>query len=80
MSKKDRYVVNHPEGWAVKAPNATRASGVYGTQSAAEQAAKQIVSNHGGGEVRIQGRHGQWRDSDTVPRGNDPNPPTDRRH
>lgn len=80
MSDKDRYVVHHPEGWAVKAPNADRASGVFHTQAAAEKSAKEIVSNHGGGEVKIQGRHGQWRDSDTVPRGNDPNPPRDRKH
>lgn len=75
----DRYVVNHPHGWAVKKPHAERASGVYETQAAAEHAAKQIVANHGGGEVRIQGRHGSWRDSDTVRPGNDPFPPRDRR-
>ena len=46
----------------------------------AEQAAKQTVRNLGGGEVRIQGRDGRWRDSDTVPPGNDPNPPRDRKH
>nr|WP_250810290.1 DUF2188 domain-containing protein [Neorhizobium tomejilense] len=34
----------------------------------------------GGGEVRIQGRDGRWRDSDTVAPGNDPNRPRDMRH
>jgi hypothetical protein len=80
MSKNDRYVVKHGNEWAVKAANAKKASGVYGTQGAAERAAKQIVENRGGGEVRIQGRNGQWRDSDTVGGGNDPNPPRDNKH
>jgi len=80
MSKNDRFVVNHPDGWAVKKPGAERASGVFDTQNAAERRAKEIVHNIGGGEVRIQDRHGQWRDSDTVPPGNDPYPPRDNRH
>jgi hypothetical protein len=79
MPKNDRYVVKHGSDWAVKAGNAQRASGVYGTQSEAERAAKEIVRNHGGGEVRVQNRHGQFRDSDTVGRGNDPFPPRDRK-
>lgn len=80
MAKNDRYVVRHPQGWAVKAPGAERASSVHETQKAAEQAAKQTVRNNGGGEVRIQGVNGKWRDSDTVPPGNDPNPPRDQKH
>lgn len=80
MAKNDRYVVRHPQGWAVKAPGAERASSVHETQKAAEQAAKQTVRRNGGGEVRIQGVNGKWRDSDTVPPGNDPNPPRDQKH
>lgn len=76
----DRYVVKHEDGWAVKKPGADRASSIHDTQREAERAAKEIVSNQGGGEVRIQGRDGQWRDSDTVPPGNDPMPPRDRKH
>ena len=76
----NRYVVNHPNGWAVKAGGATRASSVHSTQRDAEIAAKQIVHNLGGGEVSIQGRNGQFRDSDTVAPGNDPNPPRDKKH
>lgn len=75
----DRYVTNHPDGWAVKKPGAGRASGVFETQREAEQRAKNIVANEGGGEVRIQGRDGKWRDSDTVPPGNDPFPPRDKK-
>lgn len=80
MSKNDRFVVNHPDGWAVKKPGAERASDVLPTQREAERRAKEIVGNLGGGEVRIQGEDGRWRDSDTVAPGNDPSPPVDRNH
>lgn len=76
----DRYVTKHPKGWAVKAPGSQRASSVHDTQREAEQAAKSTVANLGGGEVRVQGRDGKWRDSDTVSPGNDPNPPHDKKH
>ena len=76
----DRYVTKHPKGWAVRAPGAKRASSVQPTQREAEKAAKRIVDNLGGGEVRVQGRNGRWRDSDTVPPGNDPYPPKDNKH
>lgn len=80
MSKNDRYVTKHPDGWAVKKPGAGRASSVHGTQKEAESRAKTVVGNLGGGEVRIQNRQGRWRDSDTVAPGNDPCPPRDRKH
>lgn len=80
MGTKDRYVVKHPKGWAVRGPGSDRASAVTRTQREAEARAKEIVKNQGGGEVRIQGTDGRWRDSDTVPHGNDPNPPRDRKH
>ena len=76
-----RDVVRRPDGnWAVTRPGSQRASAVAPTQRAAEQRAKGIVGNLGGGEVRIHGRDGRIRDSDTVRGGNDPNPPRDRRH
>jgi len=80
MSNNKRYVVKHPDGWAVKKISAERASGIFSTQREAERVAKEIISNLGGGEVLIQGRNGKWRDSDTVPPGNDPNPPKDTKH
>ena len=76
----DRYVVRHPDGWAVKKAHAERPSAVLDTQAAAEARAKEIVGNLGGGEVRTQNRQGQWRDSDTVAPGNDPAPPIDKKH
>lgn len=75
----DRYVVHHENGWAVRKPGADRASSVHGTQAEAIDRARVIIRNDGGGELRIQGRDGRWRDSDTVPPGNDPFPPRDRR-
>ena len=80
MPRNNRYVVRHPDGWAVKAGGAKRASSVHGTQKEAEMKAKQVVKNLGGGEVPIQGQNGRWRDSDTVAPGNDPNPPKDKKH
>jgi hypothetical protein len=80
MGKNDRFVVKHEDGWAVKKAGAERSSSVHDTQKAAETRAKEIVENLGGGEVRIQGRSGQFRDSDMTRGGNDPNPPRDRRH
>ena len=80
MAKNDRYVVKHPQGWAVRGSHSKRASSVHDTQQEAENRAKAIVSGLGGGEVRIQDRFGRWRDSDTVPPGNDPIPPRDSKH
>lgn len=81
MTKRnDRFVVRHADGWAVKKAGAGKASSVHPTQGAAERAAKATVGGLGGGEVRIQGRDGRWRDSDTVSPGGDPHPPTDKKH
>ncbi len=81
MPNNNRHVVPNPRGgWDVKAPGAEHASSHHDTQSQAEQAAKDIVRNQGGGEVRIHRPNGQIRDSDTVAPANDPNPPRDRKH
>lgn len=76
-----RHVTPRPDGkWAVSAPGAKRASSVHDTQKKAEAAAKRIVGNAGGGEVRIHGRDRKIRDSDTVAPGSDPHPPRDQKH
>ncbi len=80
MSKNDRYVVKRDGQWAVVKGNAERASAITDTQRAAEARAKEIVGNLGGGEVRIQNRQSQWRDSDTVAPGNDPRSSRDKKH
>lgn len=79
-NKGDRYVVKRGDGWAVKAPGASRASAVAPTQKQAEARAKEIVRKQGGGEVRIHGRDGRIRESDTVKKGRDPNPARKKKH
>jgi hypothetical protein len=80
MPRNERHVVPDPEGgWNVRAPRADRASGHFDTQQQAIDRAREIVGNSGGGEIVIHDRGGRVRDSDTVPPGNDPNPPRDRR-
>ncbi len=80
MGKNDRHVVPNPDGgWDVKAPDAKRASSHHDTQAAAIDRAKEIVGNVGEGEVAIHGRDGAIRDKETIPPGNDPCPPRDKR-
>ena len=78
---RNYHVVRNPDGgWAARPEGAKRASSVHRTQADAERAAKEYASHAGGGEVRIHGRDGRIRDSDTVPPARDPNPPKDKRH
>jgi hypothetical protein len=78
MGNNDRHVVPNPDGgWDVVAPSASRASAHKDTQAEAIDRAREIVHNAGGGELRIHGRDGRIRDSDTIAPGNDPNPPRD---
>lgn len=66
--------------WKAIREGAKRASVVADTQKEAEKLAKEFAANSGGGEVRIHGRDGKIRDSDTVAPANDPNPPKDKKH
>ena len=52
------YVVQHDDEWAVKKPNAERASGVFPTQIEAIERAKELA---GRGTIHIKGRDGKWR-------------------
>lgn len=80
MSRNERHVVRNPDGgWDVKEPGSDRSSGHTNTQDQAIDRAREIVHRSGGGEVVIHRRDGRIRDSDTVPPGNDPNPPKDRK-
>lgn len=77
----DYDVVKNPKGgWDSKREGSSRASSHQDTQSKAERDAKDFAANSGGGEVRVHGRDGKFRDSDTVPPANDPFPPRDKRH
>ena len=74
MSKpQDRTVFCRSDGtWANKRNDASRASSVHGTQKEAQDAARQMLKNQGGGELATKGVDGKIRDKDTVAPGNDP--------
>ena len=82
MSKgRDRMVYRRPDGqWANKRNDADRASSLHNTQKDAEDAARQMLRNDGGGELTTKGINGQIRSKDTISPGNDPFPPRDREH
>jgi hypothetical protein len=81
MGRKERHVVPNPAGgWDVKKPRTDRASAHHAIQREAEQRAKEILGNAGGGEVVIHRPDGSIRDKDTVPPARDPNPPKDTKH
>ena len=61
--------------WANKRNDAGKASSLHKTQGEAEEAAREMLRNQGGGELIIKGLDGKIRDKDTVPPGNDPYPP-----
>jgi hypothetical protein len=74
MSKgndNDRYVVGNDDrgGFDVVKEGHKRASDHLPTQKEAIARAKEITENLGGGEVRIQGEDGKFRDSDTTKSG-----------
>ena len=67
-----REVRRHGDGWGVFDPNASRASAVEPTQAAAQQRARDILANQGGGEMRTRGENEKIRAQDSIKRGNDP--------
>ena len=75
MSTPNRRTVS-PRGddWVVQKPGSSRVSSVHDTQKEAQDAARRILQNDGGGELVTQGRDGQIRQKDTIGRP-DPHPP-----
>ncbi len=81
MSGKDRTVFKRDDGeWANKRNDATKASSLHDTQKDAENAAREMLKNQGGGELTTKGVNGKIRSKDTIAPGNDPNPPKDKEH
>jgi hypothetical protein len=81
MAKNDRSVFQNSEGkWSNKRDGADRVGSVHGTQRAAEQAAREMLRNAGGGELTTHATDGKIRSKDTIAPGNDPNPPKDKEH
>jgi hypothetical protein len=81
MSEKDRSIYKRPDGpWVNKRDDSDKASSLHKTQKEAENAAREMLRNQGGGELSTHGIDGKIRSKDTIPPGNDPNPPKDREH
>lgn len=69
---KNQHVVPHPNGWAVKAEGAGRATRVTETQRAAMEVAREIAKNQGSERI-VHGENGRIRQKNSY--GNDPHPP-----
>ena len=81
MAENDRTVFRRDNGsWVNKRDGNERASSLHRTQQEAEQAARGMLENSGGGELKVKGENGRIRSKDTIPPGNDPNPPRDTEH
>lgn len=65
----NRSVYRQQDGtWVNKRDDSDRASSLHTTQKDAEQAAKEMLHNQGGGEVSTHGLNGQIRIEDTIAR------------
>lgn len=82
MSKgRDRTVYQRDDGkWANNRNDKERASSVHDTQKEAQDAARNMLNNQGGGELTTKGTDGKIRSKDTISPGNDPYPPKDTEH
>lgn len=78
MSKgRNQHVVRRGNDWAVKREGAEKAGSIHPTQKEAiETARDRARKDHA--EVVIHDRNNRIRDKDSY--GNDPNPPTDKKH
>lgn len=78
---RDRTVSKRNDGkWQNKRNDKDKPASVHNTQKEAIEAAKENLQNQGGGELTIMGQDGKIRSKDTIPPGNDPNPPKDKEH
>jgi len=66
--------------WVNRKLDADRAGSTHSTQKEAEQSAREMLLNSGGGELITKGLDGRIRSKDTIAPGNDPCPPRDREH
>lgn len=82
MSKKrDRMVYRRKDKkWVNKRNDSDNASSLHNTQKEAEDAAREMLKNQGGGELITKGLNGKIRSKDTIDPGNDPYPPEDQEH
>ena len=81
MSKQNnRIVYKTKDGdWINKKTGNDKASSKHTAQKAAEDAARQMLKNQGGGELTTKGIDGKIRSKDTIA-SKDLNPPKDKEH
>lgn len=79
MSKpQDRTVYKRNDGkWVNKRNDSEKASSLHRTQKEAENTAREMLRNQGGGELTTKGVNGLFRSKDTIAPGKDPCPPRD---
>lgn len=76
-----RMVFRRSDGtWVNQLSGAEKASSLHNTQKEAENAARSMLKNSGGGELITKGLDGKIRSKDTIAPGNDPFPPRDKEH
>ena len=81
MSNNGRMVYRRSDGsWVNKRNDSQRASSVHSTQQDAENAAREMLKNQGGGDLTTKGKNGQIRSKDTIAPGKDTCPPKDTEH
>ena len=81
MTKNDRMVYKRSNGdWVNKKNDAEKASSVHNTQKEAENPARTMLKNQGGGELTTKGVDGKIRSKDTIAPGNDPRNIKDTEH
>lgn len=67
-----REVVPNPSGgWEVRVPQSGGRSSHHATQKEAIQKARYVLRDKGGGELRVRGRDGRWRDRRRISGSND---------
>ncbi len=73
MKENDRIVYQREDGmWVNQKVSSERASSVHETQKEAQDAAREMLRNSGGGELITKGVDGKIRSKDTISPGNDP--------
>lgn len=78
MADNDRNIFRRGDGmWVNKRQGNGRASSAHDTQKQAEDAAREMLKNSGGGELITHGRDGKIRSKDTIGKP-DPFPPRDK--
>jgi hypothetical protein len=80
-NKNNRIVYKRDDGnWANKKNENTKVSSLHNTQKEAENAAREMLKNSGGGELTTKGLDGKIRSKDTIKPGNDPRNIKDTEH